>query len=113
MLQMKYMKHKFIEHIPENLENGIIYISIEHCVVIHKCACGCGKEVVTPISRNGWQLSFDGETVTLNPSIGNWNLKCKSHYFIRDNTIISADYTGRTKKSKKIKKNIFQRWFNF
>jgi hypothetical protein len=77
---MKKLSHKFIEVIPEYLEDGILYISIEHCVAIHKCACGCGKEVVTPISPNRWKLIFDGETVSLNPSIGNWSFKCQSHY---------------------------------
>lgn len=112
---MKYLKHRFIEHIPENLEEGILYISIEHCVAIHKCACGCGKEVVTPISPNGWKLIFDGETISLNPSIGNWNLECKSHYFIRNNCVITVtdnEMRNRPKRKKK-RKNIIQRWFNW
>jgi hypothetical protein len=28
-------------------------------------------------------MVFDGETISLSPSIGNWNFDCKSHYFIR------------------------------
>lgn len=113
--QMKYLIHRILEHIPENLEDGILYISIEHSVAIHKCACGCGKEVVTPISPNGWKLIFDGETVSLNPSIGNWNLECKSHYFIRNNCVISVGgykMENRPKRKKK-RKNIIQRWFNW
>jgi hypothetical protein len=32
-------------------------------------------------------MTFDGETVSLNPSIGNWSLPCKSHYWIRKGQI--------------------------
>jgi len=28
-------------------------------------------------------LIFDGDTVSLYPSIGNWNFPCRSHYWIR------------------------------
>jgi len=34
--------------------------------------------VVTPLSPTGWSLIFDGETVSLYPSIGNWNFPCRS-----------------------------------
>lgn len=81
------MIHKFVENIPDNLEEGTIYISIEYGTVIHKCCCGCGKEVVTPLSPTDWQLIFDGETISLYPSIGNWNFDCKSHYWIINNRI--------------------------
>ncbi|MEJ0010633.1 MAG: DUF6527 family protein [Alphaproteobacteria bacterium] len=45
-------------------------------------------KVVTPISPTDWQLIFDGETVSLNPSIGNWSFKCRSHYWIKRNRIV-------------------------
>jgi len=84
---MKTLQHKFVEFIPEVLEDGILYITIEYCTAIHKCVCGCGNEVVTPISPTDWQLTFDGKSVSLFPSIGNWNFKCKSHYWIIKNNI--------------------------
>lgn len=43
-------KHKFVEYIPDTIEENIIYISISYSTAIHLCACGCGKEVVTPLS---------------------------------------------------------------
>jgi len=52
--------------------------------------CGCNNEVVTPLSPTDWQLTFDGESVSLNPSIGNWSFKCKSHYWIVKDTIKMA-----------------------
>jgi hypothetical protein len=54
---------------------------------VHKCCCGCGEKVVTPFSPTDWKLTFDGETVSLHPSIGNWSFKCRSHYWIRENQI--------------------------
>ena len=30
---------------------------------------------------------FDGKTVSLEPSIGNWSFPCQSHYYIRKNRI--------------------------
>jgi hypothetical protein len=109
--------HKFVELIPDVLEDGVLYISIPHCVAIHKCICGCGNEVVTPIAPNGWRLSFDGETVSLSPSIGNWNFECRSHYFIRNNQIITAksyeyeqDKSIKKKKKKSNKKKFFRFW---
>lgn len=85
------MQHKFVELIPDTIEDGILYISIKYCTAIHKCVCGCGNEVVTPISPTDWKLTFDGKTISLSPSIGNWNFKCQSHYWIRKNEIIYAE----------------------
>jgi hypothetical protein len=45
---------------------------------------------VTPLSPTDWTLIYDGETVTLSPSIGNWSYKCRSHYFIRNSGIVWA-----------------------
>lgn len=84
------LKHKFVEIIPDIIEDGIIYVSIKYCTAIHKCVCGCGNEVVTPISPTDWELTFDGKTISLYPSIGNWNFKCQSHYWIKKNKIIYA-----------------------
>lgn len=82
------MQHKFVEHMPDIINEGTLYISIKFGTAIHKCCCGCGQEVVTPITPSDWSLTFDGETVSLTPSIGNWNFKCRSHYFIKKNQIL-------------------------
>lgn len=87
---MKTLQHKFVEFIPDKIEEGVIYISVEYCTAIHKCVCGCGNEVVTPLSPTDWSIEFDGETISLSPSIGNWNFKCQSHYWIRKNKIKMA-----------------------
>lgn len=101
--------HRFVKNIPEHIEEGILYISMEYSTAIHKCACGCGNEVVTPFSPTDWRLTFDGKTVSLHPSIGNWNFDCKTHYWIVNNKILyTATWNkgvlnkGR-KKDKKLK----------
>lgn len=99
------IKHKFVDIIPEKLEPNIIYISLQHCTAIHLCTCGCGNEVVTPISPNDWSLTFNGKTVSLSPSIGNWQLPCRSHYWIRNSSIIWSN-------SNKYIKNKDKTWFS-
>ncbi len=84
------LHHRFVEFIPDSLEEGILYISVDYCTAIHKCVCGCGNKVVTPISPTAWQLSFNGRSVSLKPSIGNWNFDCQSHYWIENNKIRHA-----------------------
>ena len=81
------LKHKFVEYIPDELQDGVIYISIEFATASHKCVCGCGLEVVTPFTPTDWKLIFDGESVSLDPSIGNWSFPCQSHYWIKRNKI--------------------------
>jgi Family of unknown function (DUF6527) len=84
------IEHKFVEFIPRRLNERTLYISIQFATATHKCFCACGAEVVTPISPAGWHLTFDGETVSLSPSVGSWSLKCKSHYWIRCNSVVWA-----------------------
>src|SRR5947208_2497254 len=79
---MKKFNHKFVEFMPEKLEPETVYVSTRFALVSHRCACGCGEEVVTPLSPTDWQLIFDGESISLYPSIGNWSFKCRSHYWI-------------------------------
>jgi uncharacterized protein DUF6527 len=81
------IEYEFLDFIPRELKERTLYISIEFTTATHMCFCGCGGEVVTPISPVGWQLTFDGESVSLSPSIGSWSLRCKSHYWIRRNTV--------------------------
>ena len=81
------LKHEFVEYIPSELEEGTVYVSIPYATVAHKCCCGCGREVVTPLSPTDWELTFDGRSISLYPSIGNWDYPCKSHYWIKYNVV--------------------------
>lgn len=77
----------FTETFPQAMDAGVLYISIPYRTCGHLCCCGCGHEVVTPLSPAQWSLTYDGENVSLTPSIGNWSLPCQSHYWIRDGRV--------------------------
>ena|ERR1035437_778114 len=82
MKRLRNLKHEFVEFIPESRRNGVIYVSLKYATAVHNCCCGCGAKVVTPLSPTDWKVTFDGETISLRPSIGNWSFKCQSHYWI-------------------------------
>ena len=104
----------FVEELPESLILGRLYISIEHRIAAHLCCCGCGQEVITPISPTDWKLTFDGISVSLHPSIGNWSFRCRSHYFVRNNKIVwSNTWTNEEislgrQKDRKLKNYVYQ-----
>jgi hypothetical protein len=84
------MQHEFVDCIPDRLEEGVLYVSLPYATAVHKCACGCGHEVVTPFSPTDWWMAFNGEAVSLSPSIGNWSFPCRSHYWIERGRIVWA-----------------------
>jgi hypothetical protein len=86
-MKLSVLLAEFVEFVPPELEEGKFYVSIEYATSVHLCACGCGNKVVTPISPAEWQLIWDGDTVSLFPSIGNWEFPCRSHYWVRRNEI--------------------------
>jgi len=90
MIRQHRIEHRFVNSIPRKLEPGVLYVSIECATAIHSCCCGCGEEVVTPLTPTDWTLFFDGETVSIWPSIGNWNYACQSHYVIERNKVVQA-----------------------
>ena len=84
------LRHRFVENIPEVLEPGVLYVSIPYRTMVHRCACGCGEEVVTPIGPAAWTMTYDGDGVTIAPSIGNRSLPCGSHYWIERSRVLWA-----------------------
>ena len=82
MGQVSRIEHQFVDLIPETISEGVLYVSMTYATAIHKCCCGCGNKVVTPLDPNHWMLTFDGQSISLSPSIGNWNYPCRSHYWI-------------------------------
>lgn len=73
--------------IPKDMEEGVLYVSYEFETAAHLCACGCGSKVRTPLGPTGWTLYEHKEGPTLVPSIGNWQLPCRSHYFVTNGKI--------------------------
>lgn len=78
---------KFVQRFPATLVDGELYVAMEYGTAAHNCCCGCGRKVVTPLGPTDWKLIYDGDTVSLHPSIGNWNFPCQSHYWIHANRI--------------------------
>lgn len=97
MSRIDQVRHEFVEFIPAALEEGVVYVSIPYATVVHRCCCGCDQEVVTPLSPTDWALVFDGESISLKPSVGNWGLPCRSHYWIIRNRIRWAKGWTNTK----------------
>jgi hypothetical protein len=71
-----------VVNLPRQLEPGILYVSEEYAVAGHLCACGCGNKVITPLGPAEWSFSERNGKPSLRPSIGNWQLPCRSHYVI-------------------------------
>lgn len=87
MKKQSYLKHQWVQFIPDKPESGILYISREYKTATHLCCCGCGLEVVTPLNPAKWALTDHGNSVSLFPSIGNWSFPCRSHYLIGHNRV--------------------------
>lgn len=85
------MKLEFVKYIPHHLDEEVLYLSFKFNTINHLCACSCGLEVVTPLSPKSWRVTYNGETISLYPSIGNWQFPCKSHYWIIENEVVWAD----------------------
>lgn len=90
-MKVKRVEAREVEFIPEQLDEGVLYVSRPYATAVHKCCCGCGQEVVTPLSPRDWSLTPGNGGVRLSPSIGNWSYPCRSHYWIWDGRVIRAE----------------------
>lgn len=90
MIRWPRLEHRFVTHVPDHLEPGVLYVSMEYGTAAHSCCCGCGEEVVTPFTPTDWRMTYDGETISLWPSVGNWNLRCRSHYVIERGRVFES-----------------------
>lgn len=80
-----------VQYLPRELAPGILYVSEEFAVAGHLCACGCGHKVITPLGPAEWTFTERKGRATLHPSIGNWQLPCRSHYVIAEGQIRWGD----------------------
>jgi len=99
-----------VKYMPRDLSPGTLYVSKEYAVAGHLCACGCGTKVITPLGPAKWTFSESAGRATLRPSIGNWQLPCRSHYVIKNGNIHWADQwseekvaEGRRAEQKRLK----------
>jgi Family of unknown function (DUF6527) len=79
-----------VQYLPKQLSPGILYVSEGYSVAGHLCACGCGNKVITPLGPAEWSFSEKDGLPSLWPSIGNWQLPCRSHYVISYGRICRA-----------------------
>jgi len=84
--EIAHLRHEFVRFIPHELDDGVLYVSVEYKVAVHRCCSGCGEKVVTPLSPAAWAVTFDGTSVSLSPSIAGG--ACNSHYFVRRGEVI-------------------------
>ncbi len=89
-MTVKTLGHRFVRFIPDELEDETLYVSMEFATAVHKCCCGCGGKVVTPLTPTDWKLIFNGVSVSLKPSVNNSGFECESHYFVSQNSVVWA-----------------------
>lgn len=83
------LKPLFVEtipHLPE-MEKDVLYVSMRFATLSHLCPCGCGRLVDVTLGPTTRSLTYDGEFLTLSPSIG-VKFPCRSHYSIIRNAVM-------------------------
>ena len=86
LLVLKPLFVETIPHLPE-MEQGTLYVSMRFATLSHLCPCGCGRLVDVTLDPETRSLTYDGEYLTLKPSIG-VKFPCESHYSIIGNAIM-------------------------
>lgn len=82
-IEVDFIKVHYMPNVSE-MKDFIIYISDEYGVSGHKCMCGCGELTIMPLGKGEWNYEIDASNrITIHPSVGNYQLPCKSHYIIQ------------------------------
>ena len=89
-MRISTIRPVYVESFPKVLEDGVLYISRPFSTACHRCCCGYGTKIVTPIRPTENSLTDVGGRVSVYPSIGNWNHACRSHYVIRNGQVTEA-----------------------
>lgn len=84
------IKLQRVHYMPKELKPGVLYVSEEFDTAAHLCACGCGSKIRTPLGPTEWKFEQTDSGPTLRPSVGNWQLPCQSHYWIKRGKIVWA-----------------------
>lgn len=87
MTRFDHLSPELVESFPQPMTKGTLYVSLMFNSCGHLCCCGCGREVVTPLSPAQWSITYNGQDVSLSPSVGNWEIGCKSHYWIKNGRV--------------------------
>lgn len=86
-MRVTRLEPRFMDQRPDELEEGVLYVFVGFRTSVHLCCCGCKNEVWLPIRPNRWEFTYDGEAISLSPSVGNWSFPCQSHYWIRNGRV--------------------------
>jgi len=89
-MKIDHMRLELVEFMPSTLESGVLYVSEKYQTAAHLCACGCGEKIHTQLGPLGWTFNNQLQGPSLNPSIGNWQKPCRSHYFIKRGRVVWA-----------------------
>jgi hypothetical protein len=77
--------------LPKLLQPAVLYVSDEFELCAHLCACGCGQKIVLPLGPPDWKVTNESQGPSLWPSVGSWQIPCKSHYVIRRGQVVWCD----------------------
>lgn len=94
MRKRKRLRPRFVRAIPADgsqIEEGYLYIALQYNTIVHRCPCGCGGLSEIGLAPGLRTIEYDGEKVSLWPSIGARSLKCRSHYWIQKNEVAWAE----------------------
>lgn len=89
-MKIDRIRLELVEFMPSKLEPGVLYVSGKYRTAAHLCACGCGEKIRTQLGPMGWKFSSQRQGPSLDPSIGNWQKPCRSHYFIKRGLVVWA-----------------------
>ncbi|KRB42047.1 DUF6527 family protein [Phenylobacterium sp. Root700] len=95
MTRVERLEARIVSAAPDQLEDGVLYVSPEDRVALHACCCGCGEEVVTPLGDTEYSIDLSEKGVSIWPSIGNHDYQCGSHYIIEGGRVIWAGAMSR------------------
>ena len=107
--QPTLLKPLFVEAIPQlpEMDKDTLYVSMRFATLSHLCPCGCGRLVDVTLSPTTRSLAYDGEHLTLSPSIG-VKFPCRSHYSIVRNAIVW--YPPISTSERRWYKRVWERW---
>src|SRR5262249_26942732 len=84
------IRPEYVESFPKSMQDGVLYISRSFRTACHRCCCGCGTKIVTPLRPTEYRLTDIGGRISMHPSIGNWSHPCRAHYVIRNGQVFKA-----------------------
>lgn len=90
MVRVNQVRYVFVDSTPATLEPEMLYISIKYQAIVHLCLCGCGEKILLkldPDPSKGWSFTFDGRSISIQDSVGNVGIPCRSHYIVRKNRV--------------------------